>query len=55
MFFQTVFTSLLIILLGLGLTFAGYRFFVILVSIWGFFAGSTSAPRSSVTGLGRGS
>jgi hypothetical protein len=39
MFFQTVFTSLLIILLGLGLTFAGYRFFVILVSIWGFFAG----------------
>jgi Domain of unknown function (DUF4203) len=38
-FFQTVFTSLLIILLGLGLTFAGYRFFVILVSIWGFFAG----------------
>ena len=39
MFFQTVFTSLLIILLGLGLCFAGYRFFVILVSIWGFFAG----------------
>jgi hypothetical protein len=39
MFFQTVFASLLIILLGLGLTFAGYRFFVILVSIWGFFAG----------------
>jgi hypothetical protein len=38
-FFQTVFTSLLIILLGLGLTFAGYRFFVILISIWGFFAG----------------
>jgi hypothetical protein len=38
-FFQTVFTSLLIILLGLGLCFAGYRFFVILVSIWGFFAG----------------
>jgi Domain of unknown function (DUF4203) len=39
MFFQTVFTSLLIILLGLCLCFAGYRFFVILVSIWGFFAG----------------
>src|SRR5262245_7574662 len=38
-FFQTVFTSLLIILLGLGLCFAGYRFFVILVSIWGFVAG----------------
>ena len=39
MFFQTVFASLLIILLGLGLCFAGYRFFVILVSVWGFIAG----------------
>src|SRR5215470_19708584 len=39
MFFQTVFSSLLLIFLGLGLCFAGYRFFVILVSIWGFFAG----------------
>jgi hypothetical protein len=38
-FFQTVFTSLLIILLGLALCFTGYRFFVILVTIWGFFAG----------------
>jgi hypothetical protein len=39
MFFQTVFWSLLIILLGLGLCFAGYRFFRILLPIWGFFAG----------------
>jgi Domain of unknown function (DUF4203) len=39
MFFQIVFTSLLMILLGLALCFAGYRFFVILVTIWGFFAG----------------
>ena len=39
MFFQTVIVSLLLIFLGLGLCFAGYRFFVILVSIWGFFAG----------------
>jgi hypothetical protein len=31
--------SLLLILLGLALTFGGYRFFVALVSIWGFFAG----------------
>jgi hypothetical protein len=38
-FFQTVFSSLLIILLGFALCFAGYRFFVILVTIWGFFAG----------------
>jgi len=39
MFFQTVFWSLLIILLGLALCFAGYRFFRILLPIWGFFAG----------------
>ena len=39
MFFQTVFTSLLVIMLGLALCFTGYRFFTILVSIWGFFAG----------------
>jgi Domain of unknown function (DUF4203) len=38
-FFQIVLTSLLMILLGLALCFAGYRFFVILVTIWGFFAG----------------
>jgi len=39
MFFQTVFTSLLVIMLGLALCFTGYRFFTILVSIWGFIAG----------------
>jgi hypothetical protein len=39
MFFQTVFSSLLLIFLGLGLGFTGYRFFTILVSIWGFIAG----------------
>jgi hypothetical protein len=39
MFFQTVFVSLLLILLGLATCFAGYRFFVILLPIWGFFAG----------------
>jgi hypothetical protein len=39
MFFQTVFWSLLIIVMGLGLCFAGYRFFTILLPIWGFFAG----------------
>jgi hypothetical protein len=39
MFFQTVLVSLMLILLGAALTFSGYRFFVILVSIWGFFAG----------------
>jgi hypothetical protein len=39
MFFQTVFTSLLVIMLGLALLFSGYRFFQILISIWGFIAG----------------
>ena len=39
MFFQTVFTSLLVILFGLALLFTGYRFFQILISIWGFIAG----------------
>jgi len=39
MFFQIVVTSLLITLMGLGLCFAGYRFFTILLPIWGFVAG----------------
>ena len=39
MFFQIVLASLLIILMGLGLCFGGYRFFTILLPIWGFFAG----------------
>jgi hypothetical protein len=39
MFFQTVFVSLLLILMGLAMCFAGYRVFVILLPIWGFFAG----------------
>jgi hypothetical protein len=39
MFFQTVFTSLLLIMLGLALLFSGYRFFQLLISIWGFVAG----------------
>ena len=39
MFFQTVFTSLLVIVFGLALLFSGYRFFQILISIWGFIAG----------------
>jgi hypothetical protein len=35
--FHTVSISLLLVLLGLGLCFSGYRFFVILLPIWGFF------------------
>src|SRR5215831_1204874 len=39
MFVQTVLVSLLLILMGLALSLAGYRFFTILLPIWGFFAG----------------
>lgn len=39
MFFQIVFVSLLEILLGLGLCFAGFRLFTILLPVFGFFAG----------------
>src|SRR5262249_4170812 len=37
--FQIVFVSLLLCLIGLGLCFAGFRLFVILLPIFGFFAG----------------
>jgi hypothetical protein len=39
MFFQVVFVSLLQCLIGLGLCFAGFRLFVILLPVFGFFAG----------------
>ncbi len=39
MFFQIVFVSLLQCLIGLGLCFAGYRLFVVLLPVFGFFAG----------------
>ena len=39
MFFQTVFVALLALLLGLVVCFAGFRLFVILLPVWGFFAG----------------
>ena len=39
MFFQIVFVSLLQLLVGLVLCFAGFRFFVVLLPLVGFFAG----------------
>lgn len=39
MFVQTVVVSLLALLLGLVLCFAGFRFFVLLLPLWAFFAG----------------
>jgi hypothetical protein len=50
MFFQTILVSLIAILLGLALTLGGYRFFIILLPIWGFFAGF-SAAASAISGL----
>lgn len=39
MFVQTIFVALLSLLLGAALCFAGYRLFVTLLPLWGFFAG----------------
>lgn len=39
MFFQTIFVSLLQLLFGLFVCFAGFRLFVLLLPIFGFFAG----------------
>jgi len=39
MFLETLFIGLLALLLGAAFCFAGYRFFRILIPIWGFFAG----------------
>jgi hypothetical protein len=50
MFFQTVLVSLIAILIGLALTLSGYRFFIILLPIWGFFAGF-SATGTTIRGL----
>ncbi len=39
MFFETVVVALLALALGAFTSFAGFRLFVILLPIWGFFAG----------------
>ncbi len=39
MFFQIVFVSLILVVLGLLLCFVGFRFFVVLLPLFGFFAG----------------
>jgi hypothetical protein len=39
MAFQDVLIGLLVLLVGAAFCFAGYRFFRILIAIWGFFAG----------------
>src|SRR3989440_11753263 len=39
MTFQNIIIGLLVVLLGAVFCFVGYRFFRILIAIWGFFAG----------------
>jgi hypothetical protein len=39
MFIKVLFVGLLALLLGAAFCFAGYRFFRVLIAIWGFFAG----------------
>ena len=50
MFFQTILVSLIAILLGLALTLSGYRFFVFLLPIWGFFAGFSATASAIAAG-----
>jgi len=46
MFFQTVFVSLIQILFGLVVCFAGFRLFVVLLPLWGFFAGFLASAQA---------
>jgi hypothetical protein len=50
MFLQTILVSLIAILLGLALSLGGYRFFMILLPLWAFFAGF-SLTATAITGF----
>jgi Domain of unknown function (DUF4203) len=50
MFLQTILVSLIAILLGLALSLGGYRFFMILLPLWAFFAGFSSTA-TAITGF----
>ncbi len=54
MFFETLFIGLLALLLGAAFCFAGYRFFRILIPIWGFFAGFSLGAQGVVAIFGGG-
>ncbi len=54
MFFETLFIGLLALLLGAAFCFAGYQFFRILITIWGFFAGFTLGAQGVVALFGGG-
>ncbi len=54
MFVQTVTVSLFALLLGLVLCFAGFRFFVLLLPVWAFFAGFLVTAQAIQELFGRG-
>lgn len=54
MVFQDVLIGLLVLLLGAAFCFAGYRFFRILIAIWGFFAGFNLGAAAMVALFGGG-
>jgi hypothetical protein len=53
-FFETLFVGLLALLLGAAFCFIGYRFFRILIPIWGFFAGFFFGAQGVVSLFGGG-
>ena len=54
MFFEVLFVGLLALLLGAAFCFIGYRFFRILIPIWGFFAGFFFGAQGVVSLFGGG-
>jgi len=52
--FQSIIVGLLAILVGLAFVFAGYRFFLILLPIWGFFFGWFFGSQMIATIFGTG-
>lgn len=51
---EAFFIGLFTLLIGLGITFAGYQFFRVLIPIWGFFAGFVWGADAIAVGLGTG-
>lgn len=51
---EAFFIGLFTILIGLGLTFAGYQFFRVLIPLWGFFAGFSWGAQALAIGMGTG-
>jgi hypothetical protein len=54
MIFQDFFAGLLLFLVGTAFCFVGYRFFQVLIALWGFFAGFNLGATSMVALFGGG-